>query len=33
LLKYKQYDGSWKKALTDILPTRKDAKFIQGDET
>jgi tRNA (guanine9-N1)-methyltransferase len=29
LIKYKEYNGCWKKALADVLPVRKDAKFAE----
>jgi tRNA (guanine9-N1)-methyltransferase len=29
LLKYKEHNGCWKKALADVLPIRKDAKFME----
>ena len=32
LLKYKEYNGSWKKALEDVIPMRKEFKFVEeGD--
>ena len=30
LIKYKEYNGCWKKALTEELPIRKDAKFAEA---
>jgi tRNA (guanine9-N1)-methyltransferase len=29
LLKYKEHNGCWKKALADVLPIRKEAKFVE----
>ena len=31
LIKYREYNGSWKKALADVLPIRKDAKFLEEE--
>ena len=31
LLKYRQFDNNWKRAMLDVLPTRKDLKEIEGD--
>lgn len=31
LVKYKEHNGCWKKALADVLPIRKDAKFVEEE--
>jgi tRNA (guanine9-N1)-methyltransferase len=32
LLKYREYDGDWKMALNDVLPQRKGAELLGGDD-
>lgn len=32
LLKYREHDGDWKKALHDVLPQRKGAQILEGDD-